>query len=342
MSLLLRARISTLLTIIMGLVLLAAMALPAAAKSDNAHGRKAKADRAATTEVTEDNDTNDNDTPNNVVDDGDNRHPSGKDKSVEHGNSGNQGRSTSDPDDDGRGPDRSNGGADKPDGPGGVDLADQDGNNGCGNDDDFEDDNEGWCGKPPRPAPAPGGGVAPVEEEPTCTPGTAGCPDEEPSCTPGTAGCPDEEPSCTPGSAGCPDEEPTCTPGTAGCPDEEPTCTPGTAGCPTEVVPGEDTDVDGTTDSPDVDDEDGDVLGVDEVAEGDVEGETGVQGVAIERTLTGSPRLVGSDAAAPAAVEATSLGRSLAQTGLGLPLLALLGMSGLGAGAGLLRKARRR
>ncbi|MBW3621671.1 MAG: LPXTG cell wall anchor domain-containing protein, partial [Actinobacteria bacterium] len=25
-----------------------------------------------------------------------------------------------------------------------------DGNNGCGNDDDFEDDNEGWCGKPPR------------------------------------------------------------------------------------------------------------------------------------------------------------------------------------------------
>ena len=97
---------------------------------------------------TEDNDTNDNGTPNNVSDAGDNAHPSGKDKSVENGNSGNQGNSSSDPDDDGRGPDRSNGGADKPNGPGGVDLADQDGNNGCGNDDDFEDDNEGWCGKP--------------------------------------------------------------------------------------------------------------------------------------------------------------------------------------------------
>jgi len=75
-------------------------------------------------------------------------HPSGKDRSVEPGGSGTQGRSESDPDDDGHGPDRSNGGPDKPGGSGGVDLSDQDGNNGCGNDDDFEDDNEGWCGKP--------------------------------------------------------------------------------------------------------------------------------------------------------------------------------------------------
>ncbi len=56
---------------------------------------------------------------------------------------------------------------------GGLDVLDQDGNNGCGNDDDFEDDNEGWCGKPPIPAivtpppstPPPngggGGGVSP-------------------------------------------------------------------------------------------------------------------------------------------------------------------------------------
>lgn len=97
--------------------------------------------------VTEDNDTNDN-TRNNVADDGDNAHPSGKDRSVEHGGSGNQGKASHDPDDDGHGPDRSNGGADHPGADGGVDLADQDGNNGCGNDDDFEDDNEGWCGKP--------------------------------------------------------------------------------------------------------------------------------------------------------------------------------------------------
>ena len=105
-----------------------------------------------TSTVTEDNDTND-DTKNNVVDDGDNAHPSGKDRSVEHGGSGNQGKAAHDPDDDGRGPDRSNGGLDQPGGAGGVDLHDQDGNNGCGNDDDFEDDNEGWCGKPEAQAP---------------------------------------------------------------------------------------------------------------------------------------------------------------------------------------------
>ena len=133
--------------IVLALVLL--LVAPAAAhhKSGHEHGGQGGTKWTGTTE---DNDSNDNDTPNNVVDNDDNEHPSGKDKSVEHGNSGNQGNSTSDPDDDGRGPDRSNGGADKPDGPGGVDLADQDGNNGCGNDDDFEDDNEGWCGKNPK------------------------------------------------------------------------------------------------------------------------------------------------------------------------------------------------
>ena len=90
--------------------------------------------------LTEDNDTNDNGTANNVSDDGDNEHPSGKDRSVENGKSGTQGKSTSDPDG------ASNGGPDKADGTGGVDKADQDGNNGCGNDDDFEDDNNGNCG----------------------------------------------------------------------------------------------------------------------------------------------------------------------------------------------------
>ena len=135
----------------------AAAAQESDAKGDN--GKPAKdndgdADSNSSTAYTEDNDTNDGDTPNNVPDDGDNAHPSGKDRSVENGGSGNQGNSESDPDDDGRGPDRSNGGADKPNGPGGTDKADQDGNNGCGNDDDFEDDNEGWCGKPPaKPAP---------------------------------------------------------------------------------------------------------------------------------------------------------------------------------------------
>ncbi len=104
------------------------------------------ADSDSGTTYTEDNDTNDGDTPNNQSDKGDNAHPSRKDRSVEAGGSGNQGNSESDPDDDGRGPDRTNGGPDKPNGSGGVDAADQDGNNGCGNDDDFEDDNEGLCG----------------------------------------------------------------------------------------------------------------------------------------------------------------------------------------------------
>lgn len=101
--------------------------------------------------VTEDNDHDG--VPNNIPDSGDNAHPSGKDRSVEHGKSGNQGNAQSDPDDDGRGPDRSNGGIDQPGGTGGVDKVDQDGNNGCGNDDDFEDDNEGWCGHKPHNDP---------------------------------------------------------------------------------------------------------------------------------------------------------------------------------------------
>ena len=117
------------------------------------------------TVVTEDTDTNDGGTPDGVADDGDNFHPSGKDRSVEGGNSGTQGSSASEPDGNGHGPERDAGGIDQADGPGGVDLADQDGNNGCGNDDDFEDDNEGWCGSKPKPGtPAPVGGPA-VEAE---------------------------------------------------------------------------------------------------------------------------------------------------------------------------------
>lgn len=98
--------------------------------------------------ITENNDTNDNGTLNNVVDNGDNLHPSGKDRSVELGKSDSQGKARSDPDDNGRGPNRSNGGPDKPGGSGGIDKI-QDGNNGCDKL-DREDDNEGWCGKKPN------------------------------------------------------------------------------------------------------------------------------------------------------------------------------------------------
>jgi hypothetical protein len=129
----------------------------AIAKKDHGHGRSDhsssndgdhsnnsdnRSDRSrhdgGSDQVTEDNDSDG--VPNNISDDGDNRHPSGRDRSVENGGSGNQGRSQSDPDG------MSNGGADKPGGTGGIDQLDQDGNNGCGNDDDFEDDNNGNCG----------------------------------------------------------------------------------------------------------------------------------------------------------------------------------------------------
>ena len=147
---------SFIFTLLAALMAVFLMAVPAVAGGGDGKGgdRKAASDRDGDadsdsgTTYTEDNDTNDGGTANNVEDDGDNAHPSGKDRSTENGKSGNQGNSESDPDDDGRGPDRSNGGPDKPNGSGGVDKADQDGNNGCGNDDDFEDDNEGWCGKP--------------------------------------------------------------------------------------------------------------------------------------------------------------------------------------------------
>ena len=124
---------------VLSMVLLVLGAVPGFAHHKDGHDGGPKKDTGTTT-VTEDNDDNDGGTPNNVADDGDNKHPSGKDRSVENGKSGNQGKSQSDPDGD------SNGGADKPGGSGGVDLADQDGNNGCGNDDDFEDDNNGNCG----------------------------------------------------------------------------------------------------------------------------------------------------------------------------------------------------
>lgn len=80
---------------------------------------------------------------------GDADHPSGNDRCVEEGNSAPQGKAAADPDDNDNPPERSNGGLDQPPtGPGGENPADRDANNGCGNDQDFEDDNEGLCGGP--------------------------------------------------------------------------------------------------------------------------------------------------------------------------------------------------
>jgi hypothetical protein len=76
-----------------------------------------------------------------------------------------QGVSPSNPDADG------NGGIDKPGHKGGFD-ADRDGNNGCGNDSDREDDNNGWCGKPRVSGPTPPGkpGPAPEKKPPAAKP----------------------------------------------------------------------------------------------------------------------------------------------------------------------------
>jgi hypothetical protein len=115
----------------------------------------------------------------------DNRHPSGNDRSEESGGSGNQGKSESAPDDN-VGPMRNECGAspasdprrgctDKPGGSGGMDLQDQDGNNGCGNDDDFDDDNNGHCGGKVKSAP-PVPPTTPPTTPPTNPPGKPGSP----------------------------------------------------------------------------------------------------------------------------------------------------------------------
>jgi hypothetical protein len=122
----------------------------------------------------------------------DNQHPSGKDRSEEPGGSGNQGKSESDPDDN-VGPMRNECGAspasdprggctDKPGGSGGMDLHDQDGNNGCGNDDDFDDDNNGHCGGKVKDAPKPP--PTTPEPPPTTPPGPPEGPKRHPIVKP--------------------------------------------------------------------------------------------------------------------------------------------------------------
>jgi hypothetical protein len=133
--------------LVFNVALLLALASPSLAGEKPSKGNGSKqsstdhdgdADSDSVTHDTEDEDDNDGDTRNNIPDDGDNEHPSGKDRSVEHGGTGNQGNSESNPDDS-KGPMRFERelGDDKPNGPGGMVLAVQDGNNGCGIVDDF-------------------------------------------------------------------------------------------------------------------------------------------------------------------------------------------------------------
>jgi hypothetical protein len=183
-----RRSISIFISVLSIIALVALMATPALAHHKDGHengpgssndrtetsatsDHDGDADSDSSTSYTEDNDTNDGGTANNVADEGDNKHPSGKDRSVENGGSGTQGKSESNPDDS-KGPMRYEGalGDDKANGPGGTDLADQDGNNGCGNDDDFDDDNNGHCGR----------------KKDTTAPVSVSVPDEKPIVQPAT------------------------------------------------------------------------------------------------------------------------------------------------------------
>ena len=159
------ARMTSILSLLGIIALLVFSVTPALAhhKADHTHGggndnasaasdHDGDADSDASDTQTEDDADPRENTAEGVSDAGDNRHPSGKDRSVESGGSAsnpNQGKAESNPDDS-KGPMRYEAGLgdDKPNGPGGMDAADQDGNNGCGNDDDFDDDNNGHCGKP--------------------------------------------------------------------------------------------------------------------------------------------------------------------------------------------------
>ena len=135
-------RLTTIVTVLTAMfALLLFVAVPALAHHRDEHTRGAVAEGAQEGDEAE--------TGSATEDDDDNAHPSGNDRETNDGPDDDvQGRSASEPDDNGSGPERDHNGTDKTGGPGGADLEDQDGNNGCGNDDDFEDDNEGWCGKP--------------------------------------------------------------------------------------------------------------------------------------------------------------------------------------------------
>ncbi len=139
--------------IALAIVALFVLAAPALAdhdkgKSSQSHGKSSAEGTPGSEAGTNGQKAESSDDGEKPFDEEPNDHPSGNDKSEEPGGSGTQGKSSSDPDG------MANGGADKPDEvladgqvQGGFDD-DHDGNNGCGNDDDFEDDNNGWCGKP--------------------------------------------------------------------------------------------------------------------------------------------------------------------------------------------------
>ncbi len=150
-------------TAVSALALAAVLGTPAYADSDNASGNAATAQAAHGPDAEPDDHGSTGGAPVKA--------------DATNATGGYRGKSPSTPDQDGVGMDRGLDNNDKT-GPG------TDGNNGCGNDDDREDDNNGWCGRKPKkpatvtadvvvapraisaplpaPAPAPVAAAAPV------------------------------------------------------------------------------------------------------------------------------------------------------------------------------------
>jgi hypothetical protein len=312
----------TLMTLLAMLVGFATPAVAGAKGSDQAD----RSDRPSVSGSTDD------DSAVDANGDADNAHPSGKDR---HEDKGTQGYSTSTPDQNGHGPERDFEGTDKPfvagDGAGGVDKADQDGNNGCGNDDDFEDDNEGWCGGKPKRSTTPPPGVD-DEDEVKCTGtmpsgshGDEKC-DHDDECTgtmPTTGSHADDE---------CDHDDDTDVLGedTTKCPKAGETLPSGTempAGCttttPTDTVTSETLAT-------------GAVLGT-ELQNAPAGEEARVLGIQLERTTPAA--VAGGAATAPAGTQV--LGVALARTGLSFTILALAIALGLLAVGFALKRAGR-
>lgn len=108
------------------------------------------------------------------------QHPSGNDRNEEKGKSGTQGKSESNPD--GGGADKRKAASDGAQGSG-----DWDDNNGCGNDNDFADDNRGNCGGKPKPSSKP-------------KPSDDGCPKDCNDLDPSPSPSPTPNPTPTPSS----------------------------------------------------------------------------------------------------------------------------------------------
>ncbi len=129
-----------------------------------------------------------------VSDNGQSQHPSGKERNTEHGKSQTQGKSESNPD--GNGADKRRDAKDGSDA-GTQGISDYDDNNGCGNDHDFADDNNGNCGGRSESNPSPSPKPKPKAKS-TPTPSPSPSPNPSPIQTGGSNPSPSPTPNPSP------------------------------------------------------------------------------------------------------------------------------------------------